>query len=561
MFERILPIAALLWILIVGGNSKITAKPVDTEVKVGDSTYFNCSISDPSADISWFHHPVGKRTDHHQYVYTAGQLISPYDRRFRIDKQISAGSFNLVLLNAQLSDAGLYVCQNGGANSAVYAELIVIEADPTCATNIGNSELIGPNSCRLQETVVQLNCSISYKGNVPPQWNIANVKGGIVSPVPQSSCFAGDGRVTCNYAEYSEIGMHGSYFVCHTNRSGITRYNCKTEVVKIHYALGERNPAQKIIGDIVTCPLNTSSTDCSYRWIWSDGNAEETTMSENKPLEIAKTGWYRCQVSCPFAQSPCNFDAMLFLANAPTDFSTNSYSSTAVIIAVMSTFAFCCGIGVVVLVLIVCRRKKPKGDSESSSPEKQSRTERASNSPLANTDAEDALLIGEGDDSGLSILINGASVDPKPIEEAVKRELPFISNCVLVGHQRKFLSILLTIKAEIDPITSEPLDKLSPEVIEWIKRHHGNATTVSDLAEKKCKPLVKAIKEGVDEVNSTANAHGHDIKKWAILPRELSVRYSELDVEGNVQRESVARNFKSIIDQIYADSGRDSLEK
>lgn len=111
------------------------------------------------------------------------------------------------------------------------------EADPTCATNIGYSELIGPNSCRLQETVVQLNCSIGYKGNVPPQWHVANVKGGIVSPVPQSSCFAGDGRVTCNYAEYSEIGMHGSYFVCHTNRSGITRYNCKTEVVKIHCKL------------------------------------------------------------------------------------------------------------------------------------------------------------------------------------------------------------------------------------------------------------------------------------------------------------------------------------
>lgn len=33
-----------------------------------------------------------------------------------------------------------------------------------------------------------------------------------------------------------------------------------------------------------------------------------------------------------------------------------------------------------------------------------------------------------------------------PIEEAVKTELPIISNAVLIGDQRKFLSMLLTLK-------------------------------------------------------------------------------------------------------------------
>ena len=35
---------------------------------------------------------------------------------------------------------------------------------------------------------------------------------------------------------------------------------------------------------------------------------------------------------------------------------------------------------------------------------------------------------------------------PVPIEEAVKTELPIISNAVLIGDQRKFLSMLLTLK-------------------------------------------------------------------------------------------------------------------
>lgn len=35
---------------------------------------------------------------------------------------------------------------------------------------------------------------------------------------------------------------------------------------------------------------------------------------------------------------------------------------------------------------------------------------------------------------------------PVPIEEAVKTEVPIISNAMLIGDQRKFLSMLLTLK-------------------------------------------------------------------------------------------------------------------
>lgn len=46
----------------------------------------------------------------------------------------------------------------------------------------------------------------------------------------------------------------------------------------------------------------------------------------------------------------------------------------------------------------------------------------------------------------LIITAGGENVPPVPIEEAVKMELPIISSAMLIGDQRKFLSMLLTLK-------------------------------------------------------------------------------------------------------------------
>lgn len=46
----------------------------------------------------------------------------------------------------------------------------------------------------------------------------------------------------------------------------------------------------------------------------------------------------------------------------------------------------------------------------------------------------------------LIITAGGENVPPVPIEEAVKTELPIISSAMLIGDQRKFLSMLLTLK-------------------------------------------------------------------------------------------------------------------
>ena len=45
--------------------------------------------------------------------------------------------------------------------------------------------------------------------------------------------------------------------------------------------------------------------------------------------------------------------------------------------------------------------------------------------------------------------------------------MPCVANAMLIGDQRKFLSVLLTLKTEIDPVTMEPLPELTPATLAW----------------------------------------------------------------------------------------------
>ena len=55
----------------------------------------------------------------------------------------------------------------------------------------------------------------------------------------------------------------------------------------------------------------------------------------------------------------------------------------------------------------------------------------------------------------------GENVAPIPIEETIKKELPCVSNAMIVGDRKKFLSCLLTLRVELDTETMEPKDDLA----------------------------------------------------------------------------------------------------
>ena len=65
------------------------------------------------------------------------------------------------------------------------------------------------------------------------------------------------------------------------------------------------------------------------------------------------------------------------------------------------------------------------------------------------------------------LFLGGENIAPIPIEDSIKKYLPCVANAMLIGDQRKFLSVLLTLKTEIDPVTMEPLPELTPATLAW----------------------------------------------------------------------------------------------
>ena len=115
---------------------------------------------------------------------------------------------------------------------------------------------------------------------------------------------------------------------------------------------------------------------------------------------------------------------------------------------------------------------------------------------LASADAEDFYYI-TGRLKELLITAGGENVAPVPIEDAIKEELPCVSNVQVVGDRKKFLSAFVTLRCVVDADTDTPTGRLAPTAKDW------------------CRSVGRAEVETVDDILGGMDMHFYDEYKFS----------------------------------------------
>ena len=149
---------------------------------------------------------------------------------------------------------------------------------------------------------------------------------------------------------------------------------------------------------------------------------------------------------------------------------------------------------------------------------------------LGEFDADGFLTI-TGRKKDIIVTSGGKNVAPKLIEGGLKNH-PLVSEAVVIGDRRKYLTVLVTLDAE---------------AAERFLSERGQSGRPAD------NEAVKAEIETVLKTVNTELARVEQVKKFTILPRELSMVEGELTPTLKVKRNVVHDHFAKEIEAMYAE--------
>ena len=162
---------------------------------------------------------------------------------------------------------------------------------------------------------------------------------------------------------------------------------------------------------------------------------------------------------------------------------------------------------------------------------------------------KDGFLTITGRIKEILITAGGENVAPVLIENNIKKELSnIISNVVVIGDQKKFLSCLITLKVELND--EIPTNELDTALQFYLYKKHGiDVKTVEDA--RTCLNLRDMIWTGIKSANLKAISKAQTIKKFTILSTDFSVPTGELTPTLKLKRPIIVQKNKEVIDNLY----------
>jgi long-chain acyl-CoA synthetase len=136
----------------------------------------------------------------------------------------------------------------------------------------------------------------------------------------------------------------------------------------------------------------------------------------------------------------------------------------------------------------------------------------------------------------------GKYIAPQSIEGKLKATCPFLSQVIVHGDKRNFVTALITLDEEA--------------TMKWATAQGMNGKTYSEVVRS---PEVKAmLTPYFEQVNKTL-AKYESVKKFEVLPKDLSIDEGELTPSLKVKRKVVEKKYASMLDKMYegavADAG------
>ncbi|MDA8368490.1 MAG: long-chain fatty acid--CoA ligase [Nocardiopsaceae bacterium] len=145
---------------------------------------------------------------------------------------------------------------------------------------------------------------------------------------------------------------------------------------------------------------------------------------------------------------------------------------------------------------------------------------------------EDGYLSITGRKKEIIVTAGGKNVAPAVIEDRIRGHA-LISQCMVVGDNRNFVSALITI---------------DPEAFEFWRQQNNKTGEIPDLVDDP--DLIAAVQKAVDDANQIVS-RAESVRKFTILPEDFSEESGQMTASLKVKRHVVAERYSKEIEEIY----------
>ena len=163
---------------------------------------------------------------------------------------------------------------------------------------------------------------------------------------------------------------------------------------------------------------------------------------------------------------------------------------------------------------------------------------------------EEGFVFITGRKKEIYVSSSGKNIAPLVIEETMK-SIPLISQCFLIGDDKKYCSALFTLDVGVilrDKIGID-INTIPKDPLQQIKMLEDSSHTLSDFTDNE--DIFNEIKESVNKLNMEFS-NPEQIKKFKILPRDFTIDDGELTPTLKIRRKQINENWSKAIQALYS---------